>query len=154
MKIKIKFEKNEFVFANIDNQFKFKTLKNQLFVVEKINRRVFERIIKKNAKIYLYVVCKLNKNVVENFIKLTLFQRIIEHSKLNKILKFESLKIFKNDLFDDSSSKKSQNYNIDINNVKLINKSFYFLFKKQFDKQIIQIDYLLKKKFVRFNIFF
>ena len=137
-------------------------MKNQLFVVEKINRRIFERIVKKNTKIYLYVVRKTNsnKNVVENFTKLTLFQRIIEHSKLNKILKFESLKIFKNDLFDDSSSKKSQNYNIDINNVKSINKSLYFLFKKQFDEQIIQIDYLLKKNsyyliyFFKKNLFF
>ena len=109
MKIKIKFKKNEFVFANIDNQFKFKNLKNQSFIVEKINRRIFERIVKKNAKVYLYVIRKTNsnKNVVENFTKLTLFQQIIEHSKLNKILKFDSLKIFKNDLFDDSSSKKS-----------------------------------------------
>ena len=137
-------------------------MKNQLFVVKKINRRIFERIVKKNTKIYLYVIRKTNsnENVVENFTKLTLFQRIIEHSKLNKILKFDSLKIFKNNLFDDLSSKKSQNHNIDIDNVKSINKSLYFLFKKQFNEQIIQIDYLLKKNsydlihFFEKNLFF
>ena len=156
MKVRIRFKKNEFIFASIDNQFKFKILKNQSFAAEKINRRIFERIVKKSAKVYLYVVRKanLNENVVENFTKLTLLQRIIEHSKLNKVLKFDSLKIFKNDLSDDSSSKKPQNYDIDTDNAKSINKSLYFLFKKQLDEQTTQIDYLLKKKLVRFNISF
>ena len=52
-------------------------------------------------------------------------------SKLNKTLKIDMLKIFRNDLSNKLFSKKSQNYIIDINDVKSINKFFYNFFKKQ-----------------------
>ena len=83
-----------------------------------------------------------------------LIQYIIDYSKLNKTLKIDILKVFRNDLSNKSFSKKSQNYIIDIDNVKSINKSFYIFFKKQQNEQITQIDYLLNKNFIRLNVFF
>ncbi len=44
-----------------------------------------------------------------------------------------------------SSSKKSQNHNIETNDAKSVNKSSYSFFQKQLLKQIIQTDYFLKK---------
>ena len=86
--------------------------------------------------------------------KIAFIQRIIEHSKLNKTLNFDLLNFFKNDLLNQLSSIKSQNYNIDTNDVKLLNKLSYNFFKKQQNKQTIQIDYFMKRKLIRFNINF
>ena len=86
--------------------------------------------------------------------KFALIQRTIEHSKLNKTLSLDLLKFFKNNLSNQSSSIKSQNHNIDTNDVKLVNKSSYNFFKEQQNEQTIQIDYFLKRKLIRFNINF
>ena len=148
-------KKNEYCLNEIENRSRFQIFENQSFVIDEINKRIFERFIRKKIKIFLYIVRKTsNENVVEIFIELISFQRFNEHSKLNKTLNFDNLKIFKFDLFDESSSKRSQNHNIDIDDARSINKSSYFLFKKQNDELIIQIDYLTKKNFVRSSIFF
>ena len=81
-------------------------------------------------------------------------QHIIDYSKLNKTLKIDMLKIFRNDLSNKLFSIKSQNHIIDIDDVKSINKFFYNFFKKQQNEQITQIDYLLNKNFIRSNVFF
>ena len=155
MKVKIKIEKIEYCFNKIENRLRFQIFENQSFVIDEVNKRVFERFIRKKTKIFLYIVRKTsNENVVEIFIELISFQRFNEHSKLNKTLSFDNLKIFKFDLLDESSSKRSQNHNIDIDDARSINKFSYFLFKKQNDELIIQIDYLTKRNLVRSNIFF
>ena len=103
-----------------------------------MNKRIFERLIQKKANFFLYVIRKTvttkKKNIVENIINLISFQRFNKHSKLNKTLNFDNLKIFKNNFSNKSSLKRSQNYNIDINNVKSINKFSYFFLKKQNDE--------------------
>ena len=63
--------------------------------------------------------------------KIISFYRIINHSTLNRKLKNNLLKIFKNDLFKQFLSKRSQNHNIDIKNAKSINKLFYKLSYEQ-----------------------
>ena len=105
----------------------------------------------------MYIIRKttiIKKNIVENIINLILFQRFNEYFKLNKIFDLDNLKIFKNNLFNKLLLKQLQNYNIKIDNVKLINKFFSFFFKKQNNELNIQIDYLLKKNLVQSNIFF
>ena len=155
MKVKIKIEKIEYCFNEIENRSRFQIFENQSFAVDEVNKRVFERFIRKKTKVFLYIVRKAsNENVVEVFTELISFQRFNEHSKLNKTLSFDNLKIFKSDLLDESSSKRSQNHNIDIDDARSINKFSYFLFKKQNDELIIQIDYLTKRNLVRSNIFF
>ena len=105
--------------------------------------------------LYLYVIRKkIKKKIVKSSKKLISIQYIIDHSKLNKALRIDILKIFRNDLSNKSFSKKSQNHIIDIDNVKSINKSFYNFFKKQQNEQITHIDYLLNKNFIRSNVFF
>ena len=102
-----------------------------------MNKRIFEQLIQKNTNVFLYIVRKasivdtdINKNIVNDIVNLTSFQRFNEYFKLNKALNLDNLKIFRNNLFDESSSKQSQNYNININNVKSINKFSYFFFSK------------------------
>ena len=108
MKIKIKIEKIEYCFNEIENRSRFQIFENQSFVIDEINKRIFERFIRKKTKVFLYIVRKTsNENVVEIFIELISFQRFSEHSKLNKALNFDNLKIFKSDLLDESSSKRS-----------------------------------------------
>ena len=83
----------------------------------------------------MYVIRKaatIKKKIVKNVINLILFQHFNEYLKLNKTLNFDNLKIFKNNFFDKLSLKQLQNNSININNVKLKNKSFFF--KKQNDK--------------------
>ena len=76
---------------------------------------------------YLYVVRQIEENIkaTRALEKITSFYQIIDHSTLNRKLKSDLLKIFKNNLFEQLSSKQSQNYNIDIKDVKSVNKSFY-----------------------------
>ena len=77
----------------------------------------------------MYIIRKsitIKKNIVENVINLILFQRFNEYLKLNKVLNFNNLKIFKNNFLNKLLLKQSQNYNIVINNVKSINKFLYF----------------------------
>ena len=86
--------------------------------------------------------------------KIISFYRIIDHSTLNRKLRNDLLKIFKNDLFDQLFPKRSQNHNIDTENVKSVNKSFYEFSHKQLTEYTIQIDYLMKRELVRFNTLF
>ena len=131
-------------------------LGNQSSLIMKFERRVFKRCVRKNAQFYLYVVRQIEENTKATRAseKITLLHRIIDHSTLNKELKNDLLKIFRNDLFKQFFSKRSQNYSINIENARSVNKSFYELLHKQLTKQIIQIDYLMKQEFVRFNISF
>ena len=108
MRIKIKAEEIEYCFNEIENRSRFQIFENQSSVVDEVNKRVFERFIRKKTKVFLYIVRKTsNENVVEIFIELISFQRFSEHSKLNKALSLDNLKIFKSDLLDESSSKRS-----------------------------------------------
>ena len=131
-------------------------LDNQSSLIMKFERHVFERCVRKNAQFYLYVVRQIEKDTktTRTSEKITSFYQIINHSTLNKKLKSDLLKIFKSDLFKQFLSKRSQNHNIDIKNARSINKSSYELLYKQLTEQTIQINYLMKRKFVRFNISF
>ena len=121
-------------------------LDNQSSEAEKVERRVFEKLLRKDAETFLYVI-----RDEEFILELTFIQQIIDNSKLNKALSFDLLNVFRNDLSNASSSKRSQNHNIDIDDARSINKFSYELFKKQLNEQDIQIDYLLKRELVRFN---
>ena len=138
MKIKIRAEEIEFTFNDIENRSRLQIFENQSFAIDEINRRIFERFIRKKTKIFLYVVRKVDEDiVVDVFIELISLQRFNDHSELNKALSFDNLKIFKSDLFDESSSKRPQNHNIDIDDARSINKSSYSLFKEQNDELVI-----------------
>ena len=156
LKIRVTNENNIYLFSNIsNNRLYLQILENQLSKTRILNKRVFERFVRKNATFYLYVIRKkIKKKVVKSSKKLILIQYIIDYSKLNKALRIDMLKIFRNDLSNKLFSKKSQNHIIDIDNVKSINKSFYYFFKKQQNEQITQIDYLLNKDFIRSNVIF
>ena len=104
-----------------------------------MNRRVFEKLVRKSAKSYLYVVRKIDNNTEENAFKeavskLASLQRTIDNFRLNRILRIDLLKIFRNDLSNKSSSKRSQNHRIDTDDARSMNKSLYKLFKKQNDE--------------------
>ena len=142
----------------IDHRSRLRILSNQSFKIEVMSRRIFERLVRKSTKSYLYVIRKIDNNIEENVFKeavseLASLQRTIDNLKLNKILKIDLLKIFYNNLSNKLSSKRSQNHRIDIDNVRLMNKSLYKFFKKQNDEQSKQIDKLLKKSLVRLNTF-
>ena len=156
LKIRVTNENNIHLFSSISNDRSYlQILENQLSKTQILDKRVFERLVRKNATFYLYVVRKkVKKKIVKSSKKLISIQYIIDHSKLNKALRIDILKIFRNDLSNKSFSKKSQNHIIDIDNVKSINKSFYNFFKKQQNEQITHIDYLLNKNFIRSNVFF
>ena len=129
---------------------------NEFFETEMISRRAFVKFIRKNAKCFFYVIRDIQINtktikIVEKFVSI---QNIIEHSNLSKKWNFDDLFTFKNDFSNQSFSKRLQNHKIETNDVKFINKSSYKLFKKQLNEQTIQIDYFMKKKFIRSNISF
>ena len=113
---------------------RFQILNNESSRVDCVSRRVFERLIRKNVECFLYFIRNVEK-FAKMSKKLALIQRIIEHSKLNKTLSLDLLKIFKNDLSNQSLSIKSQNHNIDTSDARLVNKSSYSLFKEQQDEQ-------------------
>ena len=144
-------ENQKFLLANMKNHnSRLQILENQSFKVQVVKKRVFERLIRKNAQVYLYVVRTVDQKIVKSFEKLVLIQHIIYNAKLNRILNFDVLKnVFKNDFSNKLFSKKSQNHRIDIENAKSINKFSYELFKKQLNEQATQIDYLTKRNFVR-----
>ena len=98
----------------------------------------------------MYVVRQIEENTktTRALKEITSFHQIIDHSILNRKLKSDLLKIFKNDLFEQFFSKRSQNHSIDIKNAKSINKLFYELSYEQLTEQAIQIDYLMKRRFV------
>ena len=104
----------------------------------------------------MYVVRQIEENTKATRAseKITSFHRIIDYSVLNRKLRNDLLKIFKNDLFEQFSSKRSQNHNIDIENARSINKSFYELLHEQLTEQTIQIDYLMKRELIRLNTSF
>ena len=106
---------------------------NQSSLIMKFERRVFEKCVRKNAQFYLYVVQQIEKNTkaTQTSEKITSFHRIINHSTLNRKLKSNLLKIFKNDLFEQFSLKRSQNHSIDTENARSINKLFYELLYEQ-----------------------
>ena len=119
----------------IDYRSRLRILNNQLLKVEVVSKRVFERLVRKSAKSYLYVVREIDNNIEKNtlkkiVLKLASLQRIIDNLKLNRILRIDLLKIFRNDLSNKLFSKRSQNNRINIDNAKSMNKSLYELFKK------------------------
>ena len=109
---------------------------NQSSLIMKFKCCVFKKCVQKNAQFYLYVVQQIKKDTKTTRAseKITSFHRIIDHSILNRKLKNDLLKIFKNDLFEQFSLKRSQNHSINIKNAKLINKSFYELLHEQLTK--------------------
>ena len=135
---------------------RFQMLSNEFFEIETISRRAFEKLIRKSAKCFLYVIrdIQINTKTIKIFEKLASIQNIIEHSDLNKKLNLDVLFTFKSDFSNQSFSKRSQNHKIETNDVKSVNKLSYKFFKKQLNEQTIQIDYFLKRKFVRSNISF
>ena len=108
---------------------RFQIRNNKLSRVDCVSRRIFEKFIRKNVECFLYFICNVEK-FVKMSKKFAFIQRIIEHLKLNKTLSFDLLKFSKNDLSNQLSSIKSQNHNIDTNDVKLVNKLSYKFFKK------------------------
>ena len=126
---------------------------NQSSLIIKFERHAFEKCVRKDAQFYLYVVQQIEKNTktTRALKEITSFHQIIDHSILNKKLKNDLLKIFKNDLFEQFSSKRLQNHNINIKNARSINKSFYKLSHEQLTEQATQIDYLMKREFIQFN---
>ena len=82
----------------------FQIFNNKLSQVDCVSQRVFEKLIRKNVKYYFFI-CNVEK-FVKMLKKLVFIQWIIEHLKLNKILSFDLLKIFKNDLLNQLSSIK------------------------------------------------
>ena len=123
----------------VDYRSRLRILSNQLSEAKVMNRRVFERLVRKSVKSYLYVVDKIDSNTKENAFrkavsKLTLLQRTIDNFKLNRILRIDLLKIFRNDLSNKSFFKRSQNHRININDARSMNKFLYEFFKKQNDE--------------------
>ena len=124
-------------FFNIKiNHSHLQILDNQSSLIMKFKRYIFEKCVQKNAQFYLYVVRqnKENTKAIRTSEKIILFHWIIDYSILNRKLKNNLLKIFKNDLFEQFLSKQSQNHSIDIKNVKSINKLFYEFSHKQLTK--------------------
>ena len=111
-------------------------LDNQSLLIIKLEQHIFEKCIRKNAQFYLYIIRQVEKNtkMTQTLEKITLFYQIIDHSTLNRKLKSDSLKIFKNDLFEQFSSKRSQNHNINTEIARSINKLFYELLHEQLTK--------------------
>ena len=128
-----------FLFNIKINHSHLQILDNQSSLIIKFKRRVFEKCVQKSAQFYLYIVQQIEKNTKTTWTseKITLFHRIIDSSTLNRKLKNDLLKIFRSDLFEQFSSKWSQNHSIDIKNARSINKSFYELSYKQLTEQII-----------------
>ena len=87
----------------------------------------------------MYVVQQIEKDTktTRALKKIISFYQIIDYSILNRKLKNNLLKIFKNDLFEQFFSKRSQNHNIDIKNARSINKSFYEFLYEQLTEQAI-----------------
>ena len=114
-------------------------LDNQSSLIMKLKHRAFEKCVQKDAQFYLYVVRQVEKNTKATRAseKITSLHRIIDHSALNRKLKNDLLKIFKNDLFEQPPSKRPQNHSIDIKNARSVNKSFYEFSHKQLTKQAI-----------------
>ena len=144
-------ENQKFLLTSMKNHnSRLQILENQSFEIQIVTKRVFERLIRKNVQIYLYVVRIIDQEIVKSFEKFAFIQHTIDNAKLDRVLNLDVLrKIFKNDLSNQSSSKRSQNHRIDTENAKSINKFSYELFKKQLNEQIIQIDYLTKRNLVR-----
>ena len=145
-----------FLFNIKINHSHLQILDNQSSLIIKFERRVFERCVRKGAQFYLYVVRQIEENTKATRAseKITSFHWIIDHPTLNRKLRSDLLKIFKSDLFEQSFSKRSQNHSIDIKNARSINKSFYELSYEQLTEQATQIDYLMKRGFIRFNTLF
>ena len=155
LSIRVTNDNEKYFFFDIKiNHSHLQILDNQSSLIMKFKRRVFEKCVRKNAQFYLYVVRQVEKNTktTRTSKEITSLHRTIDHPILNKKLKNDLLKIFRNDLLEQPFSKRSQNHSIDIENAKSINKSFYKLSHEQLTKQTTQIDYLMKRKFVRFNI--
>ena len=132
-------EKQHVLSSIVDHRSRLRILSNQSSEAEVVSRRVFERLVRKSAKSYLYVVRKIDSSTEENAFRkavseLASLQRTIDNLRLNRILRIDLLKIFRNDLSNKSSSKRSQNYRIDIDDARSMNKFFYELFKKQNDE--------------------
>ena len=138
------------------NRSRFQMLNNEFFEIEMISRRAFEKFIRKNAKCFFYVIrdIQINTKTIKIFEKFVSIQNIIEYSNLNKKLNFDVFFTFKNDFSNQLFSKRSQNHKIETNNVKFINKLSYKFFKRQLNEQTTQIDYFMKKKFIRSSISF
>ena len=157
LNIRVTNDDEKYFFSDIKiNHSHLQIFDNQSSLIIKFERRVFEKCVRKSAQFYLYVVRQIEENIktTRTSKKIISFHRIIDHSTLNRKLKNDLLKIFKSDLFEQFFSKRLQNHNIDIKNTKSINKSFYELLHEQLTEQTIQIDYLIKRKFVRFNTSF
>ena len=155
-KINNKKIKHLFHDMNFDRS-RFQMFNNEFSKITSMSRRAFEKFIRKNAKCYFYVIRDVKSKkieIVKIFEKFVSIQNIIEYLNLNKKLNFDVLFTFKNDFSNKSFSKRSQNYKIETNDVKFVNKLSYEFFKKQFDEQTIQIDYFMKKNFIRLNISF
>ena len=103
-------------------------LSNESLEAKVISRRVFERLIRKETKIYLYVV-RDSKTEIFEFVKtseeLASIQQTIEHSELNRTLSLDLLKIFRSDLSNESFSKRSKNHSIYTDDARFVNKSSY-----------------------------
>ena len=132
----IKVMNNEIKYSLFDmyvNFSRFQILNNESLRVDCISRRVFEKFIRKSVECFFYFI----RNV-EKFIKMSkefaFMQWIIKHLKLNKTLSFNLLKVFKNNLSNQSFSIKLQNHNINTSDVKLVNKTSYYFFKKKTKK--------------------
>ena len=82
-------------------------LDNQSLLIIKLKRCAFKKCVRKNAQFYLYIIQQIEKNIkVTRALKeITSFYRIIDHLILNRKLRSDLLKIFKNDLFEQFSSK-------------------------------------------------
>ena len=74
---------------------------NQSSLIIKFERCIFKRYVLKNAQFYLYVIRQIEENTkaTQTSEKITSFYQIIDYLTLNKKLKNNLLKIFKNDLF-------------------------------------------------------
>ena len=77
-------------------------LDNQSSLIIKFKRCVFEKCVRKSAQSYLYVIQQIEENTktTRTSKEITSFHRIIDHSTLNRKLRNDLLKIFKNNLFE------------------------------------------------------
>ena len=134
LNIRVTNDDEKYFFFDIEiNHSHLQILDNQLSLIMKFERRVFERCVRKSAQFYLYIVRQIEKNteMTRASEEIISFHRIIDHSTLNRKLKSDLLKIFKSDLFKQFFSKRSQNHSIDIKNARSVNKSFYELLHEQ-----------------------
>ena len=136
--IRVTSDGEEYFFSDIEiNHSHLQILGNQSSLTMKFERRVFEKCVRKGAQFYLYVVRQIEKDteVTRASEKITSFHRIIGHSALNRKLKNDLLKIFRNDLFKQFFPKRPQDHSIDTEDAKSINKSFYELSHEQLTEQ-------------------